>query len=113
MDICSFCSPILPTSIDAPFSTNGVTSGGVTLSISGSLVLVEIRVLILCHYVFSGSADALLSPVFLLCPVRISDFVIFTKSLDWLDSFVALLIVLTSPNWSMVPVSLSVYASFS
>ena len=74
-DICSFCSPILPTmlvkasSIDAPFSTNGVTSGGVTLSIPGSLVLVEIRALIFRLDVFSlstsGSAGALLSPVFL------------------------------------------------
>ena len=36
------------SSIDAPFSTNGVTSGGVTLSVPGSLVLVETRVLILC-----------------------------------------------------------------
>ena len=41
------------SSIDALFSTNGVTSGGVTLSIPGSLVLVEIRALILSmsfHY---------------------------------------------------------------
>ena len=120
MDICSFCSPILPTmlfkasSIDAPFYTSGVTSGGVTLSLPVSLVLVEIRVLILCLDVFSLSTSestyALLSPVFLFSPVRISEFVILTKSLDWLDVFVVLLIVLTTPNWSMVPVPLSVYA---
>ena len=36
----------------APFSTSGVTSGGVTLSIPGSFVLVEIRALILCLDVF-------------------------------------------------------------
>ena len=42
-----------------------------------------------------------------------SEFVILTKSLDWPDVLVVLLIVLTTPNWSMVPVSLSVYASFS
>ena len=33
------------SSIDAPPSTNGVTSGGVTLLVPGSLVLVETRVL--------------------------------------------------------------------
>ena len=101
----------------APFSTSGVTSGGVTLSIPGSLVLVEIRALILCLDVSSlstsGSADAALSPMFLFSPVRVSEFVIFTKSLDWPDVFVFLLIILTTPNLSMVPVSLSVYASFS
>ena len=123
MDICSFCSPILPTmlvkasSIYAPFSTNGVTSGGVTLWIPGSLVLVDIRALILCLDVFSlstsGSAGALLSLVFLLSPLRTSEFVIFTKSPECSDPFVVLLIVLFTPNWSMVPVSLSVYASFS
>ena len=69
MDICSFCSPIQPTmffkasSNDAPFSTSGVTSGGVTLSIPGSYLKVENRALILCIDVFSlstsGSADAL------------------------------------------------------
>ena len=105
------------SSIDAPLSTSGVTSGGVTLSIPCSLVLVEIRALILCLGVFSlstsGSADALLSPVFLLSPVRTYEFVILTKSLDWPDVFVVLLIVLTTPNLSMVPVPLLVYASFS
>ena len=99
------------------FSTSGVTSCGVTLSIPGSFVLVEIRALILCLYVFSlstsGSADALPSPMFLFSPVRVSEFVNLTKSLDWPDVFVSLLIVLTTPNLSMVPVSLSVYASFS
>ena len=89
-------------SIDAPLSTNGVTSGGVTLSIPGSLALVEIRALILCLDVFSlstsGSAGALLSPVFLFSPVRISEFVMFTKSPDWPDPFVVLFIVLTTPN---------------
>ena len=104
------------SSIDAQFSTNGVTSGGFTLSIPGSLVLVEIRALILCLDVFSlstsGFAGALLSPVLLFSPFRISEFVIFTKSPDWPDAFVVLLIVLTTPNWSKVPVFLSVYASF-
>ena len=105
------------SSIDAPLSTSGVISGGVTLSIRGSLALVEIRALILCLDVFSlstsGSADALLSPVFLFSPVRISEIVILTKSFDWPDVFGVLLIFLTTPNWSMVPVPLSVYASFS
>ena len=91
------------SSIDAPFSTSGVTSGGVNLSIPGSLVLVEIRALILCLDVFSlstsGSADALLSLMFLFSPVRVSDIVILTKFLDWPDVFVVLLIVLTTPNW--------------
>ena len=74
MDICSFCYPILPnmlfkaSSNDAPFSTSGITSGGVTLSIPGSFVLVEIRALILFLDVFSlstsGSADALPSLCF-------------------------------------------------
>ena len=105
------------SSIYAQFSTNGVTSGGVNLSIPGSLVLVEMRALILCLDVFllcsSGSAGALLNPVFLLSLVRISEFVKITKSPDWPDPFVVLLFVLTTPNWSMVPVSLSVYASFN
>ena len=41
IDICSFCSPMLfkASSNDAPFSTSGVTSGGVTLSIPASFVL--------------------------------------------------------------------------
>ena len=90
------------SSIDAPLSTKGFTSGGVTLSIPGSLVLVEIRAVILCLDVFalstSGSAGALLSPVFQFSPVRISEFVILTKSPDWPDAFVVLLIVLTTPN---------------
>ena len=53
-DICSFCSPILSTmlvkasSIDALSSTNGVTSGGVTLLVPGGFVLVETQVLTLC-----------------------------------------------------------------
>ena len=48
-EICSICSPMLSTmvvkasSIDAPLSTKCVTSGGVTLSVPGSLVLVETR----------------------------------------------------------------------
>ena len=97
MDICSFCSPILPTMLfkaysnDAPFSTRGVTSGGVTLSIPGSFVLVEIRALILCLDVFllstSGSADALPSPMFLFYPVCVSKFVVPARSLDWMMCF--------------------------
>ena len=74
------------SSIDAPLSTCGVTSGSVTLSIPGSFVLVEIRAMILCLDVFSlstsGSADVLLCPMFLLSPVHVSEFVILTKSLD-------------------------------
>ena len=89
----------------------------VSPSIPVSLVLVEIRALIFCLDVFSlstsGSTGVLLSPVFLFSPVRISEFVILTKSPDWPDVFVVLLIVLITPNWSMVPVPLSVYASFS
>ena len=74
MDICSFCSPMLPTMLfetssnDAPFSTSGDTSGGVTLSIPSSFVLVEIRALILCLDVFSlstsGSAERCLALCF-------------------------------------------------
>ena len=81
------------------------------------MVLVEIRALIICLDVFSlstsGSAGALLSPMFLFSQVRISEFVILTKFPDWPDVFEVLLIVLTIPNSSMVPVPLSVYASFS
>ena len=90
------------SSIDALLSTNGVTSGGVTLSVSGSLVLVETRVLVLCLDVFSlsasRSAGALHSPVFQFFPVRISKFVMFTKSPDWPDPFAVLLIVFTTLN---------------
>ena len=117
------CSLILPTMLfkassnDAPFSTSGVTSGGVTLSIPGSFLLVKILALILCLDVFplstSGSADALPSPMFLFSQVRLSEFVLLTKSLDWPDVFVSFLIVLTTPNLSMFPVSLLVYGSFS
>ena len=116
MDICSFCSPILPTMLfkasshAAPLSTSGVTSGGVTLSVPGSFVLVEIRALTLCLDVFSlstsGSANAFPSPLFLLSPVRASKFVILARPLDWPGVFASLLIVLTTPNLSMVPVSL-------
>ena len=123
MDICSFCSHILPTmlfkasSSAAPLSTRGVTSGGVTLSVPGSFVLVEIWALTLCLDVFSlstsGFADALPSPLFLLSPVCGSQFVIIAKPLDWPGVFTSLLIVLTTPKLSMVPVSLSTYASFS
>ena len=104
------------SSIDAPLSTSGVTSVGVILSIPGSLVVVDIRALNPC-LVFSlsiyGSTGALLSPVFLFSPVRISKFVILKKSPDWPDDKVVLLVVLTTPNWSMVAVPLSVYGSFS
>ena len=90
------------SSIDAPFSTSGVTSGSFPLSIPGSLVLVEIQALILCLDVYSlstsGSAGVFLSPVFLFSRIRISDFVILTKSPDWPDVFVVLLIVFTTPN---------------
>ena len=116
MDICSFCSPILLTMLfkassnDAQFSTSGVTSGGVILSVPGSFVLVEIRAFTLCLDVFSlstsGSANALPNPLFLFYPVRSSDFVIIAKPLDWPGVFASLLIVLTTPNLSMVPVSL-------
>ena len=51
--------------------------------------------------------------MFLFSPVRVSEFVMLTKSLDWPDVFVSLRIVLATPNLSMVPVSLSVYSSFS
>ena len=123
MDISSFCSPMRPnmlvnaSSIDAPFSTSGVTSGVVFLSITGSFVLVEIRALILYLDVISlstsRSAVALLGPVFLFCPAHFSKFVILAKSLDWPGVFVSLLIVLPTLKLSMVPVSLPVYASFS
>ena len=123
MDICSFCSPKLSTmllkasSSAAPLSTSGVTSGGVTLSVPGSFVLVEIRALTLCLDVFSlsisGSANALPSPLFLLYPVCGSELVIIAKSFDWPGVFASLLIVVTTPNLSMVPVSLPTYASFS
>ena len=123
MDICSFFSPILLTMLfkassnHALFSTSGVTSGGVTLSVPGSFVLVEIRALFHCLDVFSsstsGSADALPSPMFIFSPVRVSEVFIFTKSLDWPDVFVSLLIVLTTPNFSMVLVPLLMYGSFS
>ena len=111
MDICSFCSPTLPTMLfkafsnAAPLSTSGVTSGGVTLSVPASFELVEIRALTLCLDVFSyptsGSANA--SPS---SPVRVSEFVIIAKPLDWPRVFASLLIVLTTPNLSMVPVPL-------
>ena len=123
MDLCSFCSHKLSTmlfkasSSAAPLSTSGVTSGGVTLSVPGSFVLVEIRALTLCLDVFSlstsGSANALPSPLFLLSPVCGSEIVIIAKPLDWPGVFTSLLIVLTTPNLSMVPVSLPTYASFS
>ena len=80
-------------------------------------MLVDIRALIICLDVFSlstsGSAGALLSPMFLFSQVRISEFVILTKFPDWPDVFEVLLIVLTIPNSSMVAVPLSVYALFS
>ena len=57
----------------APLSMSGVTSGGVTLSVPGSFVLVEIRALTLCLDVLSlsisGSANALPSPLVLLFQV--------------------------------------------
>ena len=93
IDICSFCSPKLSTmlfkasSSAAPLSTSGVTSGGVTLSVPGSFVLVEIRALTLCLDVFSlsisGSANALPSPLVLLSPVCGSELVVIAKSFDW------------------------------
>ena len=114
MDICSFCSHILPNIL---FKASSNDVDGVTLSIPGSFVLVEIWALILCLDVFflstSGSADALPSPMFLFSPVHVSEFVILARSLDWPDVSPFLLIVLTTPNLSIVPVSLSVYASFS
>ena len=71
-------------------------------------MLLEIQALILCLDVVSlstsGSAGALLSPVFVFCSFRISELFILTKSLYWPDVFVSLLIVLTTPNLSMVPV---------
>ena len=45
------------SSIDAPFSTIGATSGGVTLFVPGSLVLVENRAVPLCFEGPSYSAS--------------------------------------------------------
>ena len=96
-----------------PLSTNDVTSGRVTLSIPGSFVLVEIRVLPLCLDVSSqsasGSAGGLLVPVILFFPGCTSELVMFTNSFDCCDPSMVLFIVLTTPNRSDEPVSLLVY----
>ena len=118
MDICLFCSPILPTMLfKASSNATPLSTSGVTLSVPGTFVLVEIRAFILCLDVFSlstsGSANASPSPVFLFSPVRCSEFVIIAKPLDWPGVFTSLLIVLTTPNLSLFPVSFPRYGSFS
>ena len=101
----------------APFSTSGVTSGGVTLSVPGNFVLVEIRALTLCFNVFSlfisGSINALPSRLVLLSQGGGSEVVLIAKSFDWPGVFASLLLVVTTPNLSMVPVSLPTCASLS
>ena len=102
---------------DAPLSTNGMTSGGFTLSFPGCLVLVETRALLLCldvSLLFAcGSTGGSLGLAFMFFPGCTSQFVPVTKFFDWFNSFADLLIVLTIQKRSVELVPPLVYAFFS
>ena len=107
-DICSFCSHVLCTilvkfsSIDALLSTNGVASGGGTLFVPGSLVLVEARAVPLCLEGPSKQASSFPSvvpdPVTLVVPHCMFELVIAINSLDCCIPLMFLYMALTEPN---------------
>ena len=87
-------------STDALMSTNGVTSGGVTLVVAGSLVLVETLGVPLCldglSYSASSSPSVVPDPVTLVAPDRISKLAIFMNPLDYCIPSITVFTVLTA-----------------
>ena len=89
-------------SIDAPLSTNGVTGGGITLFVPGSLVLIETRAVPLCRegssYYASSSRCVVPDPVTLVVADCMSDLVNVVSCLDCCIPSIILFMVLIAPN---------------